>query len=141
LTREVAPTIITSVLERLRATIVGLSLVPCVGLSSALPTEHWHHEGAHHAHATLHGHVDADDHDGAEWSPTDAGVVWTDRLALQERGFQFVATVLIVPGRPVTPLTPIRWIAIRGIDDAPAHGPPGPVFSLRGPPKTPLVVI
>jgi hypothetical protein len=141
LTRAVAPNIITSVFERLRAAIVGVSLVPCVGLSSALPAEHWHHEGAHHAHATLHGQVDAHDRDGAEWSPTEISVVWTDRVARQEPGFRFGATALLGNARPVSPLTPIRWIAIQGIDAAPAHGPPGPVLLLRGPPQPPFFVI
>jgi hypothetical protein len=136
-----APTIINTVFERLRVAVVGLSLVPCLALSSALPTEHWHHEGAHHAHTTFHGHVDADDHDGAEWSPTEAGVVWTDRVARQEPGFRSAAAALLATGRPVSPLAPIRWIAIQGIDAAPAHGPPGRVLSLRGPPCTPLFVI
>ena len=141
LTHAVAPTIIKIVFERLRVAVVGLSLVPCLALSSALPTEHWHHEGAHHAHTTLHGHVDADHHDGAEWSPTEAGVVWTDRVAVQEPGFRLVATALLATARPVIPLNPIRWIAMQGIDAAPAHGPPGPVLSLRGPPQPPFLVI
>jgi hypothetical protein len=136
-----APTIITTVFERLRVAVVGLSLVPCLALSSALPTEHWHYGGAHHAHTTFHGHVDADDHDGAEWSPTEAGVVWTDRVALQEPGFRSAATALLAPARPLSPLTRIRWIAVRGIDAAPAHGPPGPILSLRGPPQPPPFVI
>jgi hypothetical protein len=136
-----APTIIKTVFERLRVAVVGLSLVPCLALSSALPTEHWHHEGAHHAHTTFHGHVDADDHDGAEWSPTEAGVVWTDRAALQEPGFRSAATALLAAARPLSPLTRIRWIAVQGIDAAPAHGPPGPILSLRGPPPPPSFVI
>jgi hypothetical protein len=141
LTHVSAPTIINSVFERLRAAIVGLSLVPCIGLSSALPTEHWHHAGAHHAHATIHLHVDALDHDGAEWSPTEAAVVWMDRVAVQGSGFRSFAPLSLPVARTVSPANRIRWIVVRAIDAAPTHGPPGQVLLLRGPPALPSFVI
>jgi hypothetical protein len=129
------------VFVRLRAAIVGLSLVPCIALSSALPTEHWHHAGAHHAHATIHQHVDASDHDVAEWSPIEAGVVWMDRVAVQGTGFRLFAPLSLPVARTVSLANPIRWIAVETIDAAPTHGPPGPVLSLRGPPALPSFVI
>ena len=141
LTHGLAPTIITAVFERLRAAIVGLSLVPCMALSSALPPEHWHHAGAHHAHAAIHQHPDTVDHDGAEWSPTESGVVWMDRVAVQGTGFRFWAPASLPVARTVSPANPIRWIALETIDAAPTHGPPGPVLSLRGPPALPSFVI
>jgi hypothetical protein len=141
LTHASAPTIIKPVFERLRAAIVGLSLVPCIALSSGLPTEHWHHAGAHHAHATIHQHADALDHDGAEWSPSEAGVVWMDQVAVQGTGFRSFAPVSLPAARTVIPASPIRWVAVEVIDAAPTHGPPGPVLSLRGPPALPSFVI
>jgi hypothetical protein len=141
LTHASAPTIIKPVFERLRAAIVGLSLVPCIALSSGLPTEHWHHAGPHHAHAAIHQHIDTLDHDAAEWSPTEAGVVWMDGAAVQGTAFRLFAPVSLPAARTVSPATPIRWIAVEAIDAAPTHGPPGPVLSLRGPPARPSSVI
>ena len=141
MTHRSAPTIIKPVFERLHAAIVGLTMVPCIAVSSALPPEHWHHAGAHHAHAAIHQHPESFDHDGAEWSPTVAGGGWMDRVAVQGTGFRFFAPVSLPAARTVSPANPIRWIAVETIDAVPTHGPPGPVLSLRGPPALPSFVI
>jgi hypothetical protein len=128
------------VFQRLRAAIVGLTLVPCIGLSPALPTEHWHHAGPHHAHATLHQHGDALDHDRAELSPGDAGVVWVDRIAVQRPAFRGDAPAALTVRRALDTSFPTQWIAVDGIETAPPHGPPRPIHFLRGPPEHPALV-
>jgi hypothetical protein len=129
------------VFERLRAAIVGLSLVPGLALSSALPTEHWHQAGPHHAHSTIHSHIDALDHDGAEVSPTEGLVTWADRVAVQGTGFRSFAPMVLPAAFALDPDRPTRWIAVEAVDAAPAHGPPRADLALRGPPERPAFCI
>jgi hypothetical protein len=141
LTRAPAPTIINEVLERLRAAIVGLSLVPGIALSAALPMEHWHEAGEHHAHATIHTHIDAQGRDGAEVSPTEGRVTWADHVAVQEIGFRFVTPALLPSASAVDLDRPTHWVALESADSAPSHGPPRPDRSLRGPPERPAFFV
>jgi hypothetical protein len=129
------------VLDRLRAAIVGLSLVPGMALSSALPMEHWHEAGPHHAHAAIHPHIDAHDHDGAEVSPTDGHVTWADHVAVQGFGFRAFAPVLLPTLPLIDPDRRPRWISIEAIDSAPPHGPPRAALALRGPPEHPAFFV
>jgi hypothetical protein len=129
------------VLERLRAAIVGLSLVPGMALSSAMPMEHWHEAGPHHAHSTIHPYIDVHDHDGAEVSPTEGRVTWAEQVAVQGTGFRCFAPMLVPAALALDPDRPTRWIAIEAVDAAPAHGPPRPGLSLRGPPQHPAFFV
>jgi len=141
LTRASAPTIINGVLERLRAAIVGLSLIPGIAASAALPTEHWHEAGEHHAHVTIHTHSAAEERDGAEISPTEGLVTWADDVAVQGIGFRFVTPVLLPSASAADVDRPTHWVALESGDSAPSHGPPRPDGSLRGPPDRPACFV
>jgi hypothetical protein len=130
------------VFRQLRAAFVGLSLVPCLAFSAALPQEHRHDAGAHDKHATVHQHVESHDHDSADLSPADGRVTWLDRVAVQETVFRsFAPVTLAVEDVADLDSTPNRWIAVEAIDGAPPHGPHRPALSLRGPPALPSCVI
>lgn len=141
LTHRSVPTIIRVVFRQLRAAIVGLSLVPCLTFSAALPQEHRHDAGPDHAYATVHQHFESHDHDGAELSPVDGRVTWLDRVALQGAVFRSFAPVPLAVEYVADLDIPRRWIAVEAIDGAPPHGPPRPALSLRGPPALPSCVI
>ena len=142
LTARSAPSIIGFVLRQLRTAIIGISLVPCLAFSAALPQAHRHDAGPHHPHATVHQHFEAHhDHDGAELSPADGRVTWLDRVALQGEVWPSFAPVPLAVAFVVALDTRSRWIAVEAIDGAPPHGPPRPGLSLRGPPTLPSCVI
>jgi hypothetical protein len=129
------------VFRQLRAAMVGLSLVPFLAVSAALPQEHRHDAGPHHAHAAAHHHFESHDHDGAELSPAEGRVTWLDRVALQRAMFGSFAPVLLAVAYVVNLDIPRRWIAVEAIEGAPPHGPPRRAPSLRGPPAIPSCVI
>jgi hypothetical protein len=123
------------VLRELRAAVVGLSLVPCLAFSPALPQEHRHDADAHHPHATVHQHFASHHHDGAEFSPDDEGhVTWFDRVAAQRAPLPSYVPVPPVVAYLEDLAVPSRWVAVEAVDTAPPHGPPRRGLSLRGPP-------
>jgi len=130
------------VLRQLRAAVVGLSLMPCLAFSPALPQEHRHDADAHHPHATVHQHLAPHDHDGAEFSPDDEGhVTWFDRVAAQQAPLPSFVPVPPVVAYLEDLAVPRRWVAVEGVDTAPPHGPPRGSHSLRGPPAFPTFTI
>lgn len=138
MTGDSPATIITIVLRPLRAAFVGLSLVPCLAFSAALPQAHRHDADAHHPRATVHQHFTSHDHDGAELSLDDEGAVtWFERVAVHRAAVpSFVPTAVVVAY--LEDLTvPSRWVAVEAIDTAPPHGPPRRSLSLRAPPALP----
>jgi hypothetical protein len=129
-------------LAQFRAAFVGLSLVPCLAFSTALPQEHRHDPDAHHPHATVHQHFASHDHDGAELSPNEEGhVTWFSRVAAHRAPPPSFAPLPLVVAYLEDLPVPSRWVAVEAIDTAPPHGPPRRSHSLRGPPALPAFVI
>jgi hypothetical protein len=130
------------VVRQLRAAMVGVSLVPCLAFSAALPQEHRHDADAHHAHATVHQHFASHDHDGAEFSPDDQGhVTWFDRVAAHRVSLPWFVPVPVVVRYLEGLSVPTRWVAVEALNAAPPHGPPRRSLSLRAPPALPSLAI
>jgi hypothetical protein len=125
-----------TVFAKLRAaTIVGLSLVPCLAFWTALPQAHRHDADAHHAHATVHQHFASHDHDGVELSPDDdAHVTWLDGVAMHRAPLQSFQPLLLVVA--YLDDAPVRngSVCVDVVATIPPHGPPRRSLSLRAPP-------
>jgi hypothetical protein len=109
-----------------------------MAFSLVIPPEHVHAADAHHSHAIAHRHLEEHEHDGTEIDHGEGRVLWLDRdLALQQAVYQFTADCVAVPTHLHTTPELHSWMFVSILDAAPAHGPPRPNTSLRGPPALP----
>jgi len=115
-------------------TTLAVALAPSLVVFYALPPEHLHEADSDHPHALVHRHVEAHDHDGAEFDHGEGGVVWLDNSAIQCATSSVTAplAVIAVDFERIPLLT--TWVATSIDDAAPPHGPPRACLSLRAPP-------
>ena len=115
-------------------TILAVALAPSLTVFYALPPEHLHEADSDHPHALVHRHVEAHDHDGAEFDHDEGRVVWLDDPAIQCATSSVTAplAVIAVDFERIPP--PTTWVATSIDDSAPPHGPPRACLSLRAPP-------
>jgi hypothetical protein len=122
--------------------VAVLVAAPSLVLGSGLAPLHEHESDADHAHVVVHRHyaphqsVSHDEKTSA--FDDDEHVVWLDTPVIHALPFQLdvPSAVLIRVPDIVTPLR--SWSVITFEEGAPAHGPPRPIASLRGPPILPV---
>ena len=114
--------------------ILGLALVPWLAVSGLIPPEHVHEADADHPQAVAHRHFAAHDHDGAEVSHGEGGVIWFDSVAVEHARLPTIVAIAVLSaafgGAPAAAPT----MAVLTLDAAPPHGPPRSTLSLRAPP-------
>ncbi len=118
-------------------------LAPFLTFASALAPQHVHQAGPGHEHPIAHSHFSPHEvgsaasalHDGDEIEADLEHVVWIDSSAIHELPFRvdYAPANFTAPFGLARPAT--ESFARDRYRTAPAHGPPTPVWRLRGPPS------